>query len=430
MFNKVILTFSTRIITAILSVINVLVGTNYLGVEGFGTISLIILGITVYLMVQNIVAGSPIVYFSNKIPSGNLIAWAYIWLIASISIFCALTLVLNYASSRFNLDFEFVPGSYLIHNILLAGSYGLMNIHLNFLLGRERIRSYNFVFLMQHMILTISLIYFFLLSGKNEIEYYISSMYIAYLSSYLIAVALSTGLIDDRSKLKRASFRKMFRYGSLGQTANVFQLINYRLSYYLIDYFIGRAGLGLFSAATQICEGLWIFGKSISTVLFARISNSNDFKEAHNLTIRIAKFVVYITILPLLVLMLMPHEFYKFLLGPSFANVRDTIWWLAPGTIFLSSSVLLSSYFSGTGKISRNTWASGYGVIVTLIFGIILIPELGIKGAGLVTSLSYFISFGYLILKFNREQKIGIDDIILTSKDIGNILSMIFSRKK
>ena len=54
----------------------------------------------------------------------------------------------------------------------------------------------------------------------------------------------------------------MLKYGILGQTANVFQLINYRLSYYLIDAFAGRASLGVFSAATQISEGLWIFGKS------------------------------------------------------------------------------------------------------------------------------------------------------------------------
>ena len=413
MFNKVIITFTTRVLTALLSVVNVLIGTNYLGVEGYGTVSLIILGITIYLMIQNLLTGSSIVFFISKIHTSSIALMSYAWAAISILIFISIVFVFKYLGELFSWSFEIVPSKYIWHNILLASGYGLMNIHLSMLLGRERIKAYNLIFLLQHLMATIMLTLYFVILGKDDIMYYLVALYISYFIAFLTAFIFTYSYLKNFQLPKWTEFKAMLRYGVLGQTANVFQLLNYRLSYYLIDIFIGRASLGIFSAATQISEGLWILGKSIATVQFARISNSVDFEYAKSMSIQLLKFTIVITSLPLIVFIFMPISWYTSFLGAEFSEVRSVIRWLSLGTLSLTASMLLSHYFSGIGKIVKNTIGSGIGVISTIIFGFSLIPFFGIKAAALVNSISYLTSFIYLITQFNKERKLKIKDFLV-----------------
>ena len=430
MLNKVLLTFSTRTLTAFLSVINVLIGTNYLGVEGYGTISLIILGVTIYLLIQNLLTGSSIVYFLSKIPISSIVLISYLWVIVSIIGFSILIYGTTHLSNLFDWSFEIVPQNYALHNILLASGYGLMTIHLNILLGRERIKAYNFIFFIQHAIASFLLVLFYVILDKTELYFYLIALYSSYFISYIVSFSLTYQYFKNLSSPALSEFKSMLKYGILGQSANIFQLVNYRLSYYLVDIFVGRASLGVFSAATQISEGLWILGKSIATVQFARISNSTDREYARSITLKLFKFTVFITSIPLFIFTVLPVEFYTTLLGPDFEGVRSLIRWLAIGTISLTASMLLSHYFSGTGRIGKNTIGSGIGVIITIILGFSLVPKLGITGAAAVTSLSYLSSLIYLIVQFRKEGEITFRDILINRLEITDSLKLIFKRKK
>jgi len=430
MFNKVILTFSTRVLTALLSIVNVLIGTNYLGVEGYGTVSLIILGITIYLMIQNLITGSSIIYYISKFEPSSIVILSYLWVIVSIVIFAGIIFFTQIIGEAFHWSFEIVPTEYLWENILLATGYGLMAIHLNILLGRERIKAYNFIFFIQHLLATILLFIFFVVLEKDDIFYYLVALYISYFIAFISAFLFTIHYVKSLKLPSFKEFKSMIRYGILGQSANIFQLINYRFSYYLIDVFVGRASLGVFSAATQISEGLWIFGKSISTVLFARISNSGDIEYARNISLRLLKFTASITIIPLFVLIFMPESFYETLLGDDFVNVRTIIRLLSLGTLSLSASMILSQYFSGIGRIEMNTAGSGLGVVATVLLGLVLIPILGVKGAAIVNSISYLISLIFLIYHFNKETPVKFQNWLLSKEDIVESWSLISSKIK
>ena len=102
MLNKVLITFTTRILTAILSIVNVLIGTNYLGVAGYGTISLIILGISIYLMIQNLLTGASVVYFISKFKASAIFLISYAWAFISILLFTSIIFAFNHIGDLFN----------------------------------------------------------------------------------------------------------------------------------------------------------------------------------------------------------------------------------------------------------------------------------------------------------------------------------------
>jgi O-antigen/teichoic acid export membrane protein len=60
--------------------------------------------------------------------------------------------------------------------------------------------------------------------------------------------------------------KKMLKYGFVIQIANLAQLLNGRLSIYVIDFLAGRKSVGLYNFGTKFSEAIWLIPQSISSV--------------------------------------------------------------------------------------------------------------------------------------------------------------------
>jgi O-antigen/teichoic acid export membrane protein len=194
-------------------------------------------------------------------------------------------------------------------------------------------------------------------------------------------------------------------------------LLNYRLGYYIIERFLGKSSLGVFSTGTQVSEGLWLVGKSVATVQYAKISNSDDPGFARQITVQFVKIVFVITMAMLLVLLAIPDSFFVLVFKKDFTGLNMVILSLAGGILFMAISTIFSHYFSGTGRHHHNTIASGIGVLLTLIFGFTLIPVYGIIGAGITATISYFSSLVYQIIVFKRLTRTTLQVFLISRAD-------------
>jgi O-antigen/teichoic acid export membrane protein len=123
----------------------------------------------------------------------------------------------------------------------------------------------------------------------------------------------------------------------------------------------------------------------------------------------------------LIPLMLLPSSFYTWIFGVGFEQTRMVIWTLAFGVLVYNFSILIGHYFSGTGRYQVNAVSSALGLIASVILYYTLIPTYGIAGAGLATSLSYFITTVILIIIFNKENKGWWKELIPSGKDLQQI---------
>jgi O-antigen/teichoic acid export membrane protein len=101
-----------------------------------------------------------------------------------------------------------------------------------------------------------------------------------------------------------------------------------------------------------------------------------------------------------------------------FSGLSRVILSLAPGILSMSVSMILSHFFSGTGRHYHNTISSGIGLVLTLILGFTLIPQLGILGAGITASVSYFSSVCYQLIVFMKITKAQVRDFFISSDDL------------
>ena len=88
-------------------------------------------------------------------------------------------------------------------------------------------------------------------------------------------------------------------------------------------------------------------------------------------------------------------------------------------------ALIVGHYFSGTGKYHVNTIASFAGLAVAVVLYSLMIPALGITGAGWATSISYSFTSLIVVLFFAREMVIRRSDIIPRKGEIKTLIAEV-----
>lgn len=394
MIRKIAGTALTRVLNAVIMLAVLFIATNNLGAEAYGSVTFVILGITITGLVNHFVGGGALVYYIPRKPLMLLLIPSYLWAVFSA---VAVILVLDW--------FGKIPHQFVFHVIIIAMLQSLASINQNVMLGKERIKHFNLISLVQFALLlsTLSLMIF---AFKNTTALaYVLALYAAYGGAFVLSVVL---ILKDFLKLsmqKQASvLSDMIQYGWKAQLANVLQFFNYRMSHYILEGFFGRAMLGIFSAGVQLSEGLWIVGKSVSMVQFSKTVNVTDKVYAKTLAVNLVKLTFVLTLLMLVVVLLLPENVFLLLFGEEFTGIKTVIISLAPGIVIVPCSMVLSAYFSGTGRPQISAIGSATGLVATLAVGFSIIPLYGLVAAGITSSVTYLVIAAYL---FNRFLKLS-----------------------
>jgi O-antigen/teichoic acid export membrane protein len=424
MIKKVLGTAGSRVLVSVLSLLLVLIYGRTLGPEGAGTIGLVVLGITIVLLMSNFVSGGALVYLTPREKTFLLFLPAYFWALFS-------SILVSYALDRFGL----LPDGMLYHVLFLSLIFSWHTANLNILLGKERVAAFNVASVFQVVVLFCSFLYFIFIKEEISVMSYVYALYLSYTAAFLMSLIMILKELKyvDLSEMGDVILR-IFRYGSFVQFANTLQLLNYRLGYYIIESYLGKARLGVFQIGNQLSEGLWIAGKSLALVQYSRISNESDPLYAKALSVRFLKLTVLLTVSMLAVFWILPESFYLWILTDKYEGIKNVIWALSPGIIAISANVILSHFFSGTGRHHHNAISSGIGLVFTLTFGFILIPKIGIVGAGITASVSYMMTLLYQLIMFSRITNLSVKELMVRKADFDFLLTeikgLIFKQNK
>lgn len=426
MFGKILNTFFTRVLTAILMFLVVIINTNTFGAEGTGTIALVILGLTLLQVLSNFVGGSTLVYLTPQKNNFQILFLSYIW-----------SLVSNVAGVFVFDALHLIPHEYVWHLMGLTLVYSVFYIHISIMQGKEDIKLYNCYQLTQVLLLILSLSGAIAYHKMQGISTDITLYLYAFLFSYLVPALCSCIYIAKRIGQPTftgmgALLKEMFQLGFWTQLANLTQLLTYRLNYYLIGGFIGRKPLGIYELGSKLSEAVWIFPKSLCLIQYARIANDHEEEYAKKLTLNMLKVVFIFSMVAILVLLVLPASFIAWVFGPEFINSKPVICSLLPGIVFLSCHAILSHHFAGFGKYWINTIGSVIGLAVTAGLGFALIPKisatnipLALQTAGWISSTAYLASLIYTLICFFRMTSVQARDFLITRSDLAMVKEII-----
>ena len=415
MFKKILGTGAAKAVNVLTQLATLIMGTRFLGAAEWGKAFIAQTDITFLLIGIELIAGSGLVYFTPRKKLATLMKISYGWIVIVMLAYLLLFSILHLFPDFYH---TIVPEGYAWLVLLMTFIYSLHEFNLNHYLGKEKVATYNWLFLIQ--ILTQVSMMAVLIFGLNIRT--AKALLYSQLSDYSLAtlvgwVLLFPTLRKEGKEPLKSSFKELFHYGAFMQLSTLVSTLNKRLSLYLLKTNCSEQQIGVYALGTQVTEGVNIIGQSIGLVEFSALSNTEQKQRASVLTMRFMKLSVLLTFTALLIICLLPTAFYEWLFSGEFAGIRTVILLMSPGIVFFSAHTVLFNYFSGTGKPKYNLYASLIGLSVTLISAFVMIPWLGIRGAAITTTLTYFALFVYQWIVFHKQTGSKLNQLIPNQED-------------
>ncbi len=424
-FKNILHTAGTRILNALFSLVILVLITNIVGSKGLGTISLIVLDVTVMQLVMGLVAGGSLIYFASRYRTAQLLMVAYGWIfLVTLFFFAGGQLFLTFFPAFAG---KIIPENFALDILWLGLLNGFMQIHYNLLIGEKRIGLYNKIFTFQITLFLLLFGFVLLYGNMNGPQAYVWALYFSWGTASLLAWwAILHKTKDFTLSGWIHVLHSIIRYGLPTQAAVMLHIGNKRLSFYFIRIFAGLSPLGIYNAGVQITEGLRLIGQSISLVQYSSISNSRNREYARQLSIRLMKFTLILTFAALLILLFIPGNIYSLAFSSDFSVVKTIVLVLSPGVLALGANTIFSHYFSGTGQPSVNLYANIIGFIFTITFAFMLIPSYGYMGAAATASINYTASAIYQYVVFQRQTHTRFSEWVLRKSDMVSFTETLY----
>lgn len=387
------------------------------GSEGKGVISIVIADLTIISFFANIFVGSSMSYFASKYKVEQVLPFAYIWSIL-IGIVIPVIFNFNHASEYFG---------YLI---LLSVLSSLLAANINLFVGLQNIKMFNLYTVLQqiiHIIFIGIIVYIVKITSVN-------SYFIAQIICFGVLFLISAFQVLKHCQFSNISFSKsigakLFDYGWKTQLSAFLQFLNYRLSFYFLEYFKGIVSVGIFSVGIAFSEAVWTVSRSLSVILYADVVNNKDSNIAIQKTKISLRISFLITLLFIIVMLLIPAELYSMIFGKDFSQTKEIILFLSPGILAIAVSNIIGYYFAGINKLRILNVKAIIGLIFTVVSSFYIIPRWGIRGACIVTSISYCISSAILFWRFYQLTEFHIQDYVLSKTEVNLLLNKIVKKK-
>ena len=380
MLRKILANFGVRVGSAVLNLILAILFSQILGPEGKGQQSLLLTTIAIIIIFEGFVGGAALVYLSSRVSWFRLLVASNAWIV--------LVCLGAYQLLMHQFDFQ---SSAALHIVMLSAISAITSVNSSLLLGKQQLKAYNVIQLIVPM---VTLVVALVQVRIWHTIYYQDALYVAYGTALFMSLVylIKAWTRQEQQNSWADVWRQILSLGLINQLAHVLQLLSFRLTFYMLEQQGEQAGVGVMSNASSITESIWLVASSISLWQYAVISNSSDIVYNQQITEKLARFGMLVSLVVLAVFLLLPGSFYGFVFGPSFVGIRSLMLALAPGVWVFTYALIVGHYFSGMGKYWVNALASAIGLVVCYASAHYLIPNYAALGAGLSMSASYIVT--------------------------------------
>ncbi|MDB2246503.1 flippase [Halorubrum ezzemoulense] len=296
--------------------------------------------------------------------------------------------------------FEIVPSRYVsfVWILLIAVIFGnVFSIVKGAFYGQQR----------EHVaeILNIGRRVFYVVVGLAlaYIGYDLIGLFTAYSISFVVIGVLGFILLSRYFRFSVPSTKSIRRHGREIAAFGGFQMIGglsaaflYKSDILLVEYFQTSTATALYNSAIVPAEMIWFVPSVIQMAFLQHTANlwAEDDIEEINVQIRTGiKYSILALTLFGVGLFALAEPFLQVYFGGDYVAAADTLRLLIIGTFFFGISRVIVPVFQATGWVKHTELMTVGALLVNVLLNIILIPQYGIIGAGIGTSISYVMLF-------------------------------------
>lgn len=287
-------------------------------------------------------------------------------------------------------------------------------------LGLNKVHIYNLAnlfFSIFSLLFFLIFVIFFRLGLHGALWAYFFSVIFCFLFYYLLLMKE----FPPRLKLDLRLISELVKYGFKTSLGHIFLLLNYRISYYFLNYFTDAGMVGIYSVAIAFVELILFIPESIGTVLFPKLS-SLDLSKATAFTSQVARVLLFISVLGGILYYLIGGKVLLFVFGEQYSSSIAPMMIILPGIILLSLHHAFFRFFSSRGRPELTAKILFVTLLINAGLNFILIPRLNINGAAIASTVSFSICILLSILIFKKFSQVSFNEILLIkARDLSKI---------
>jgi O-antigen/teichoic acid export membrane protein len=340
---------------------------------------------------MNIFTNSSVAFFVRKVGASKLLAQACIWIFITSTVGVGIFYFIE--TARIN-------ASLLIFLLISSLLTGYLTFHSALYIGLQKIKYFNLLTILQPLFLLIFIFLLFYTKETTYFDYFYAHIF-SLIFVILIAYFLSGKTIGKiKLQLDFSVTKQTFSYGFQNELSNFFQLLASRLSFYFIIYYLSEISVGVFSMGVAISESIFTISRSVSTVQYSKIIKEGNTQNARKAIVTASLFSLVFSLFCVIILLVIPNTIYTSIWGDEFFEVKQIIFLMSPGILCTAFSTVLGHYFAAIGKQKILILKSVTGAILTVILSVTLIPEWGMNGASISSSIMRFFSGAIIVVYF------------------------------
>jgi O-antigen/teichoic acid export membrane protein len=392
--GKVAETYLTRILLMCLALVTTVVVARLLGPEGRGYYAVAAATAALGVQFGNLGLHTSNTYFVAKQPdslpflTGNTLA-------VSFGFGGLIVLILG-------VIFTFAPGLLGIKGptLLLALAwipFGLAyTLMQNLMLGLQDVRGYNLAEIVSKTV-PLLLIGILVLARHVSVASLFSTTLIALIASWLWVARRLQDRFPRRPEVSPIVFRNSIRYAVKAYLAATFCFLVLRVDLLMVQHMLGPEQAGYYSIASTMADYAAVLAMVIGAILFPKLSAVPDLRMKLALT-RKATIGTALILLPLLgVASLSARPAVQLLFGLAFLPASLSFVLLMPGMFFLGIHTVAVQFLNSIGYPKSVVIIWGLCSLFNITVNLWAIPHHGIAGASVVSSISYFLAFFFVM---------------------------------
>lgn len=210
--------------------------------------------------------------------------------------------------------------------------------------------------------------------------------------------------------------RDFVKYSLKSHVSNMLAYVNIYFGNYLVQDRFAVADLGVYSAATVILDKIWILPNAVGQVVMSRIAAMTERKDKVRLTLISTKAVTYVTAV-IALLVLWAAKIFIPLLFPMYVGAIAPLRYLIVGAIVISYAKVLGNSIAAYGRPELNILPTVVGIASNIAASFLFVPEMGVNGVALATSISLSAQGVACIAIFCRFSRTPFYRLLLPSRE-------------
>ncbi|HEX8958830.1 MAG TPA: oligosaccharide flippase family protein [Solirubrobacterales bacterium] len=227
------------------------------------------------------------------------------------------------------------------------------------------------------------------------------------LGSYAAGAAFVLGLVVVQwrrlsLRLDRPLLRRLLRFGLPTMPAELsLYLLNF-VDRIVIVRFAGLAAVGLYSLAAKFAQGVNVLVRGFQLAWPPLAYSIRDDDEARRVYAAVVTWFVAGCAFIVTGMWLLSRWIVRLLTTPHFFGSYKAIGLIAAGVTLYALYMVLLVILGRTGRTERNFPAAAAALVANVALNLVLVPPLGIVGAGIALAVSYLIAVALMYVFTQR----------------------------